>query len=145
VGHLDGDTVIGSGDKHCILTLVDRKTGYVMIGKLAARTVEATNQRAISLLRKASRHTRTLTLDNGTEFHGHKTIEKSSGVNVFFATPHHSWERGTSENTNGLIRQYLPQAYQHGSPYSEGLYLHCRTPQQSTQKTTRIPHPRTML
>jgi IS30 family transposase len=109
VGHLEGDTVMGSGDKHCILTLVDRKTGYVMIGKLAARTVEATNQRAISLLRNAPRSTRTLTLDNGTEFHGYKTIETSSGATVYFATPHHSWERGTSENTNGLIRQYLPK------------------------------------
>jgi IS30 family transposase len=69
VGHLEGDTVMGSGDKHCILTLVDRKTGYVMIGKLAAHSVEATNQRAISLLRKAPRRTRTLTLDNGTDFH----------------------------------------------------------------------------
>jgi IS30 family transposase len=109
VGHLEGDTVMGSGDKHCILTLVDRKTGYVMIGKLAARTVEATNQRAISLLRNAPRSTRTLTFDNGTEFHGYKTIETSSGATVYFATPHHSWERGTSENTNGLIRQYLPK------------------------------------
>ena len=67
VGHLEGDTVMGSGDKHCILTLVDRKTGFVMIGKLAARTVEATNQRTISLLRKAARRTHTLTLDNGTD------------------------------------------------------------------------------
>jgi transposase, IS30 family len=109
VGHLEGDTVLGSGDKHCVVTLVDRKTGYVLIGKLAARTVEATNQRTVSLLRQAPRRTRTITLDNGTEFHGYKTIEKSSGATVYFATPHHSWERGTSENTNGLIRQYLPK------------------------------------
>lgn len=109
VGHLEGDTVIGSGDKHCIVTLVDRKTGYVMIGKLAARTVEATNKRTISLLRKAPRRTRSLTLDNGTEFHGYKAIENATRATVYFATPHHSWERGTSENTNGLIRQYLPK------------------------------------
>jgi IS30 family transposase len=109
VGHLEGDTVLGSFDKHCILTLVDRKTGYLMIGKLEARTVEATNRCAIALINDAHRRVRTLTFDNGTEFHGYKTIEAQTGVTVFFATPHHSWERGTNENTNGLIRQYLPK------------------------------------
>ena len=109
VGHLEGDTVIGSSDKHCVLTLVDRKSGYVMIGKLEARTVEATNRRAVGLIRAAPRPTHTVTTDNGTEFHGYKTIETATGSRFYFATPYHSWERGTSENTNGLIRQYLPK------------------------------------
>ncbi|MCK5650034.1 MAG: IS30 family transposase, partial [Gemmatimonadetes bacterium] len=72
VGHLEGDTVLGSGDKHCILTLVDRKTGYVMIGKLKSRTVKATNRRAIALIKNARRPVRTVTVDHGTEFHGYK-------------------------------------------------------------------------
>ena len=101
--------MIGSADKHCILTLVDRKTGYLMIGKLEARTVEATNQRAVELIRRSQRRVRTVTVDNGTEFHGYKDIEAQCGAAFYFATPHHSWERGTSENTNGLIRQYLPK------------------------------------
>ncbi|MCA1790713.1 MAG: IS30 family transposase [Thioalkalivibrio sp.] len=109
VGHLEGDTVIGSFDRHCVLTLVDRKTGYLLLGKLFGRTTEATNKRAIALIKKAPRRTRTLTLDNGTEFHGYKALEKATGATVYFAAPHHSWERGTSENTNGLIRQYLPK------------------------------------
>lgn len=109
VGHLEGDTVIGSSDKHCILTLVDRKTGHVRIGKLRQRTVGEANRRAIRLMRRAPRRTITLTLDNGTEFHGYKQLEKATGVKVYFATPHHAWERGTNENTNGLIRQYLPK------------------------------------
>ncbi len=110
VGHLEGDTVIGNlRDKHCVLTLVDRKTGYVMIGKLEARTVEATNRRAIELINTAARRTRTITADNGTEFHGYRDIEDATGANFYFAAPYHSWERGTSENTNGLIRQYLPK------------------------------------
>jgi IS30 family transposase len=109
IGHLEGDTMIGSSDKHCVLTLVDRKSGYVLIGKLRQRTVEETSRRAVSLIRRAPRRTRTLTLDNGTEFHGYKAIEKATGATIYFATPHHSWERGTSENTNGLIRQYLPK------------------------------------
>ena len=108
VGHLEGDTVLGT-DRHCLLTLVDRKTGFTWIGKLEARTVEATSRAAIRLLNAAARTTRTVTVDNGTEFHGYKAIEAATGVTFFFATPHHSWERGTSENTNGLIRQYAPK------------------------------------
>jgi IS30 family transposase len=109
VGHLEGDTVIGSSDKHCILTLVDRKTGHVGIGKLRQRTVDEANRCAIRLINRAPRRTITLTLDNGTEFHGYKDLEKATGAKVYFATPHHAWERGTNENTNGLIRQYLPK------------------------------------
>ena len=109
VGHLEGDTVMGSSDKHCILTLVDRKTGYLMIGKLEARTVKATNRRTVALIKNARRRVHTVTVDNGTEFHGYKTIEVATGSRFYFATPYHSWERGTSENTNGLIRQYLPK------------------------------------
>ena len=109
VGHFEGDTVIGSSDKHCVLTLVDRKTGYTMIGKLESRTVKAVNRRAIGLLRGSRRRVRTVTLDNGTEFHGHKKIEAATAARFYFAAPYHSWERGTSENTNGLIRQYLPK------------------------------------
>lgn len=108
VGHLEGDTVLGT-DKHCLLTLVDRKTGFTWIGKLEARTVKATNRAAVSLINAAARTTRTLTVDNGTEFHGYKAIEAATGVSFFFAAPHHSWERGTNENTNGLIRQYAPK------------------------------------
>ena len=92
-----------------MLTLVDRKTGYLMIGKLEARTVEATNHRALHLIRNAPRTTRSITVDNGTEFHGYKAIEHATGARFYFAAPCHSWERGTSENTNGLVRQYLPK------------------------------------
>ena len=108
VGHLEGDTVLGT-DRHCLLTLVDRKTGFTWIGKLESRTVETTSRAAIRLINAAARTTRTVTVDNGTEFHGYKAIEAATGVTFFFATPHHSWERGTNENTNGLIRQYTPK------------------------------------
>lgn len=108
-GHWEGDTVMGSGDKHCILTLVERKTGYVVIGKLERRTKEALNHRTIDLIRSQCRPVRTITADNGTEFHGYKEIEGATGAVFYFSTPYHSWERGTNENTNGLIRQYLPK------------------------------------
>jgi len=61
------------------------------------------------LINNAARLTRTVTADNGTEFHGYKSIEAATGSKFFFAAPYHSWERGSSENTNGLIRQYLPK------------------------------------
>ncbi len=128
--------MIGSSDKHCVLTLVDRKTGYTMIGKLESRTVKAVNRRAIGLLRGSRRRVRTVTVDNGTEFHGHKKIEATTGTRFFFAAPYHSWERGTSENTNGLIRQYLPKrtsmAPMHLAGSRELLFMICETCNKAT-------------
>jgi len=109
IGHMEGDTVLGSGDKHCILTLVDRKSGFVMIGKLENRTALVTRQRAVDLIQNSPRRIRSVTVDNGTEFHQYKAIEAKTGAVFFFAAPYHSWERGTSENTNGLIRRYIPK------------------------------------
>jgi IS30 family transposase len=108
IGHWEADTMVGPG-KHCVLTLVERKIGLVLIAKLRARTVAELNRAAIRLINEAPLPVRTVTADNGTEFHGYKDIEAVTGTRFFFATPHHSWERGTSENTNGLIRQYLPK------------------------------------
>ena len=79
------------------------------LGKLAAATVVETNAATLALLRRHRGRVQTITADNGTEFHGYGELEKASGVKFYFATPHHAWERGTSENTNGLIRQYLPK------------------------------------
>ncbi len=109
IGHWEIDTVLGKGDKHCIVTIVERKTGYLVVGKLPCRTTEELNKRVIQLIGRHAGRFKTITADNGTEFHGYKTIEEVTGVNFYFATPHHSWERGTNENTNGLIRQYLPK------------------------------------
>ena len=100
---------MGTGSKDCIVTLVERKSGYVMIGKLKDRTTRSVNKRCIQLLEREAATFKTITADNGTEFHQYPEIEKAIGVRFYFATPHHSWERGTNENTNGLIRQYLPK------------------------------------
>jgi IS30 family transposase len=109
IGHWEIDTVIGKGSRHCLVTVVDRKTGYVLIGKLRARTQEHTNHRTLRLMRRHPRRFKTITADNGTEFHDYAAIEQTTGTRFYFATPHHSWERGTNENTNGLIRQYVPK------------------------------------
>jgi IS30 family transposase len=109
IGHWEIDTVMGSGDQHCIVTLVERKSGFTLIGKLKARTKEEATARTTKLIEQHWHWFKTITSDNGTEFHGYKQVELATGVKFYFATPHHSWERGTNENTNGLIRQYLPK------------------------------------
>ena len=108
VGHWEADTVLGDG-KPCVVTLVERKTGYVEIGKLNARTSEELSRRTIQLILRQPKAVRTITADNGTEFHRYADIERITDTHFYFATPHHAWERGTNENTNGLIRQYLPK------------------------------------
>lgn len=107
-GHWEIDTVHGSG-RASILTVVERKTGFVVIGKLGARTVEETNASLRSLMDRHPSRFRTITADNGCEFHGYAEVEDSHAIKFYFAPPYHSWERGTNENTNGLIRQYLPK------------------------------------
>ena len=107
--HAEIDTVVGKGSKDCIVTIVERKSGYVLIGKLKDRTTRSLNRRCIQLLEREPAKFKTITADNGTEFHQYPDIENATDTRFYFATPHHSWERGTSENTNGLIRQYLPK------------------------------------
>jgi len=109
VGHWEIDTVQGSSDKHCILTLLERKTGYVLIGKLSNKMKKATEQRAVQLIRKHRKNVYAITSDHGTEFHSYREIEQRTGVLFYFANPYHSWEHGSNENANGLIRQYLPK------------------------------------
>ena len=107
-GHWEIDTVAGS-NSHCVLTLVERSTGLTLIGKLPDHTTAATNRRLNKLIARAPWMFKTITADNGTEFHGYAKIEARWNIKFFFCTPYHSWERGTNENTNGLIRQYLPK------------------------------------
>jgi IS30 family transposase len=109
-GHWEVDTMLGSGHRNCIVTLVERKSRFTLIGKLKARTSAQLNDRLRKIIRRHRKRIKTITADNGTEFHGYKSIEQGTGVKFYFATPHHSWERGTNENTNGLIRQYLPKS-----------------------------------
>lgn len=109
IGHWEIDTVHGKGTKHCIVTLVERKTGYVMIGVLKDRSTASLNKKTKMLLRRRPTLFKTITADNGTEFHQYKKIEEATNVKFYFATPYHSWERGSNENMNGLIRQYLPK------------------------------------
>jgi transposase, IS30 family len=109
IGHWEGDTVMGSDMRHCVLTLVERKTGFAIIKKLRARNTDEVTRAATRAIRRHCRNFKTLTLDNGTEFHNYAVLEQRFPLKVYFATPYHSWERGSNENFNGLLRQYLPK------------------------------------
>jgi len=108
-GHWEIDTVVCGTQKACVVTLVERMTGYTLIGKLPNRTAEAMVDRVVRLIRKSGLDFHSITADNGTEFHSYARIEALTGTIFYFAAPHHAWERGTNENTNGLIRQYIPK------------------------------------
>ncbi len=108
LGDWEGDTIVGAKYKGAVLTLVDRKSGYTLMGNLLKREARLVSDQAIRLLNSVP-HVKTLTLDNGKEFAKHAKIKNGTDVDVYFAHPYSSWERGTNENTNGLIRQYLPK------------------------------------
>jgi transposase, IS30 family len=109
IGHWEGDTVMGSDMRHCVLTLVERATGYGVIRKLTARNMTEATKAIKHFMARNWRWIKTITFDNGTEFHNYKALEAYFPVKCYFATPYHSWERGSNENFNGLLRQYLPK------------------------------------
>jgi len=110
IGHWEADTVLGAGQAGAwVLSMVERKTGYLLLGQLRQRTSAAVNHRAQQLIVAQPHPVQTITVDNGTEFHDYARLERATGTQFYFATPHHAWERGTNENTNGLVRQYLPK------------------------------------
>ena len=110
LGDWEGDTMIGKGHRGFLLTCVDRASRYLIARKLnacAAQPVAQQLQQTIRRLPTSKRHS--LTLDNGREFARPIELEKKLDVPIYFAHPYHSWERGTNENANGLLRQYLPK------------------------------------
>ena len=111
VGDYEIDTIVGANQKQHILTVVDRATGLLRMRKLKPATAEHTAEMIIDALKEdaAMGNVHTITADNGFLFRNHKTVTEKLGVQVYFARPYHSWERGTNENTNGLVRQYLPK------------------------------------
>lgn len=109
-GHWEIDSIMGDDHgRHSALTVVERTTGYLQMGKLVRHCAADAAARTIELIERQPGRFKTITADNGTEFHSYLLIEQATGVPFYFATPHHSWERGTCENTNGLLRQYLPK------------------------------------
>ena len=107
-GHWEADTMMARGGR--LATCVERKSRYVLIGRLPDGRACEFNASAIRLFKRIPRSQRkTITTDNGSEFIEHKSLARRLGFKTFFANPYSSWERGTNENTNGLIRQYIPR------------------------------------
>jgi transposase, IS30 family len=110
IGDLEGDTMLGRDKRVRIVTLVDRRTGYLIAYLLPKHNAELLTKLAVQKLKRLPKDKRrTLTLDNGTEFSDWERLEKQTSMTIYFAYPYHSWERGTNENTNGLLRQYFPK------------------------------------
>lgn len=108
-GDLEIDTIIGKDRKGAILTINDRATGMVKIRKLNGKDATELAAKTAEALQDWKPYLRTITSDNGKEFAAHKTIAETLEIDFYFAHPYHSWERGSNENLNGLIRQYIPK------------------------------------
>jgi len=110
IGHWEGDLVIGKGQKSAIGTIVERKSRFVCIIKLKDRKSATVTKQFAKILKGFNQNLiKTMTYDNGVEMAKHKEFTKETGIKVYFADPYASWQRGTNENTNGLIRRYFPK------------------------------------
>lgn len=108
-GDFEIDTIIGKGHRGAILTINERKTGIVRIKKLDTKAAHLVQKATRELLQKFKPYIQTMTSDNGKEFAHHEKIAEDLELDFYFAHPYHSWERGSNENLNGLIRQYIPK------------------------------------
>lgn len=108
-GDWEADTIIGKNHKGAIVTLVERKSQFVLMKRLESKTADLTGDAIQHLLKPIKSLCHTITKDNGKEFSCHERVSDSLNAKVYFAHPYHSWERGLNEQVNGLVRQYLPK------------------------------------
>ena len=123
VGHWECDTVIGANHKQAIVTVVERKSGYAVMAKVSNKTADLVGAAIIEALNPLKARVKTLTYDNGKEFSSHAEIDKALGTTGYFARPFASWERGSNENFNGLLRQYVPKKRQMASITNEEIKM----------------------
>ncbi len=108
-GDIEVDTVIGKNHKSALVTINDRASGMLKMKKVSKKDAKSVANLIIEELQDWSAYIKTITSDNGKEFAEHERIAKTLGIDFFFAEPYHSWQRGSNENLNGLIRQYFPK------------------------------------
>ena len=109
-GDWEGDTIVGQAGRGGLVTLLERKSGFALVGKvgrLKARNVARQATCRLAMLPPGLR--RTVTFDNGKEFARHPQIARATGIDIYFARPYHAWERGANESFNGLVRQFFPK------------------------------------
>ena len=121
IGDWEGDTVYGGVGKGLVVTLVDRKTRYLLAGKLQKRNAELTEKVIVDLLKNAP--VKSLSLDNGSEFANFREIEQQISSPVYFAEPHKPWQRPTNENTNDILRFFFPKGTNFHKVSDEDLEL----------------------
>ncbi|MGH8672025.1 MAG: IS30 family transposase [Burkholderiales bacterium] len=115
-GDWEGDSVIGTHKGGALASHVERNSRYLVAAKLIDRTAQTFTQTCVNAFRRVPKVLRkTLTLDNGKEFSRFQQIENQTGIDIYFADPYAAWQRGTNENTHGLLRQYFPK----GSDFSK--------------------------
>lgn len=110
IGDWEGDTIVGGEKVTGIITHAERRSGYLLGDLFKKKNSELIKEKIIKRFNKIPKDKKcTITYDNGTEFSEHELIGRKTGMEVYFANPYHSWERGTNENTNGLLRQFFPK------------------------------------
>lgn len=109
IGDWEADTIVGRRQHQAILSLVERRSRFCLLQKVPVRSAAVVADAVCQQLLPHKDKVRTITSDNGSEFAGHKNIALSLAADFFFADPYSSWQRGTNENTNGLVRQYFPK------------------------------------
>jgi len=112
IGDWEVDTIVGKGHRQAIVSLTERKSRLVLLRKVDRRTADLVSGAVIDLLQPFGEHLHTITGDNGKEFAEHERISRKLNTDFFFAHPFAAWERGTNENMNGLVRQYIPKRRQ---------------------------------
>lgn len=110
-GDWEIDTVFGQRGRAALVTLVDRRTKFIVVEKVASKHAAGVAEAVIRGLSKLPRRVHTITSDNGKEFALHQHIAHALNAKFYFARPYASWERGTNENSNGLLRQYFPKKH----------------------------------
>jgi IS30 family transposase len=123
IGDWEADTIIGAGKQGAIVTLVERKSRFTLLKQVTRRTAAAVEEAILDLLKPYPTAVHTITFDNGKEFANHQNIAQKLQADMFFAHPYSSWERGTNENTNGLIRQYFPKGSAFSSITDDQVFL----------------------
>jgi IS30 family transposase len=145
LGDWEVDTLLGSKRKDAMVTLTERKSRFVLIGKMKEKTAQAVQSQICTLLLPLKDKVHTMTSDHGKEFANHEQIAAMLNLKFYFAHPYAAWERGTNENTNGLLRQYFPKKSDFTSVSNKKLELVMSKLNSRPRKSLRFKTPLEVL